>query len=228
MEDEQQSMKPTLRRINSAYLLHEFQHIFHFEKGFTYTIKGLMLQPGKTVREFILNDRSKAVKPVIFILVISTVVTLIFKNTGDNMYFFSKEQAHNRPFVEKAYEWFNHNIGYSFLILGIYITFWAKLFFRKHMYNFWELLIAFCYYIGQTLLITFTLVIVLKHTHIPFKVDLGKYIGFAYLFWATGQFFGEKKLINYVKSTFSVILGGLSFAVLTQVLIQLVAALIEK
>lgn len=104
MEDEQQSGKPTLKRINSAYLLHEFQHIFHFEKGFTYTIKGLMLQPGKTVREFILNDWSKAVKPVIFILVISTVVTLIFKNTGDNMYFFSKEQAHNRPLVEKAYE----------------------------------------------------------------------------------------------------------------------------
>lgn len=88
-------------------------------------------------------------------------------------------------------------------------------------------MIAFCYYIGQTLLITFILVILLKYTYIPFKDELGKYIGFAYLFWATGQFFGEKKLINYVKSTFAVILGGLSFAVLTQVFIQLVAVLFE-
>jgi hypothetical protein len=228
MEDDKLPVKPTLKRINSAYIWHEFQHIIHFEKGFPYTLKGLMLQPGKTVREFILEDRTKAVKPVIFILVISTVVTLIFKNTGDNIYFFSTEQFHHRKIVEKIYEWFNHNIGYSFLILGIYITFWAKLFFRKHPYNFWELLIAFCYYIGQTLFITFILIIVLKYTHLPFKDELRKYIGFTYLFWATGQFFGEKKLINYVKSTFVVILGGLSFALITSVLVQLVDLLIEK
>jgi hypothetical protein len=228
MEEEKLPVKPTLKRINSAYIWHEFQHIFHFEKGFLYTLKGLMLQPGKTVREFILEDRTKAVKPVIFILVISTVVTLILKNTGDNMYFFSTEQYHDRKIVEKIYEWFNHNIGYSFLILGIHITFWAKLFFRKHPYNFWELLITFCYYIGQALFITFILIIVLKYTHFSFKDELGKYTGFTYLLWATGQFFGEEKLINYVKSAFTVILGVLSFTLITEVLVQLVDFLVGK
>ncbi len=228
MEDEKLPVKPALKRINSAYIWHEFQHIFHFEKGFLYTMKGLMLQPGKTVREFILEDRTKAVKPVIFILVISTVVTLILKYTGDNIYFFSTEQFHHRKIVEKTYEWLNHNIGYTFLILGIHITFWTKLFFRKHPYNFWELLITFCYYIGQALFIIFILIIVLKYTHLPFIEDLGKYVGFIYLFWATGQFFGEKKLINYIKSTFAVILGGLSFTLITEVLVQLVDVLIEK
>jgi hypothetical protein len=228
MEDEKLRGKPTLKRINSAYIWHEFQHIFHFEKGFLYTMKGLMLQPGKTVREFIVEDRTKAVKPVIFILVISTVVTLILKYTGDNLYFFSTEQFHNKKIVVKIYEWFNHNIGYTFLIIGIHITFWTKLFFWKHSYNFWELLITFCYYIGQTLFITFILMISLKYTHLSFKDELSKYIGFVYLFWSTGQFFGEKKLINYVKSTFAVILGGLSFTVITEALVQLVDLLIEK
>ncbi len=226
MEDEQQTAKPNLKRINSAYIWHEFQHIFHFEKGFFYTIKGLMLQPGKTVREFILEDRTKAVKPVIFILVISTVVTLISKYGGDNMYFFSKELAHNKPLVEKIYEWFNHNLGYSFIIVGIYISFWTKLLFRKYRYSFWEILVVFCFYIGQTLLITFLLNNVLKLTGFSFQLDLGKYLGFMYLFWATGQFFGEKKLLNYVLSTFAVVFGGLSFMFVTQVLVQLAAAML--
>lgn len=228
MEDEKLPVKPTLKRINSAYIWHEFQHIFHFEKGFLYTMKGLMLRPGKTVREFILEDRTKAVKPVIFILVISTVVTLIFKYIGEDFYFFSTEQFHHRKIVVKIYEWFNHNIGYSFLILGIHLTFWTKLLFRKHPYNFWELLITFCYYIGQALFIIFILTIVLKNIPLPFKEGLNKYTGFAYLFWATGQFFGENKLINYVKSTFAVIIGGLSFTLITEVLVQLVDLLIEK
>jgi hypothetical protein len=208
MEDEKLPVKPTLKRINSAYIWHEFQHIFHFEKGFLYTMKGLMFQPGKTV--------------------ISTVVTLIFKYIGENMYFFSTEQFHNRKIVVKIYEWFNNNIGYTFLILGIHLTFWTKLFFRKHPYNFWELLITFCYYIGQALFIIFILTIALKYTRLSFKEELDKYVGFAYLFWATGQFFGEKKLINYVKSTFAIIIGGLSFTLITEVLVQLVDLLIEK
>lgn len=234
MENENLPVKPTLKRINSAYIWHEFQHIFHFEKGFLYTMKGLMLQPGKTVREFIVEDRTKAVKPVIFILVLSTVVTLIFKYIDENLYFFSTEQFKHKEIVVKIYEWFNHNIGYSFLILGIHLTFWTKLFFRKHTYNFWELLITFCYYIGQTLFIICILIIVLKYIQLPFKEELvnnwlgSKYIGFVYLFWATGQFFGEKKLINYVKSTLAVIMGGLSFILITQILVQLVDLLIEK
>lgn len=228
MEDEQQSIKPNLKRINSAYIWHEFQHIFHFEKGFLYTIKGLLLRPGKTVREFINEDRTKAVKPVIFILVISTVVTLILKSTGDKMYFWSTDRFNDRKIAENILEWFNLNIGYTFILVGIHITFWAKVFFRKHPYNFWELLITFCYYIGQTLLIFLILTLGLKYTNLYFKNELSKYIGVAYLFWATGQFFGETRLLNYVKSTCAVILGGLSFTLITEVLVQLVDLLIEK
>jgi hypothetical protein len=222
MADKNLPVKTPLKRINSGYIWHEFQHILHFERGFLYTMKGLMLQPGKTVREFLLEDRTKAVKPIIFILVISTVVTLVLKNTGDKMYFFSTDSFNNRETTGKIYEWFNHNIGYSFIIMGIYITFWVKLFFRKHPYNFWELLVSFCYFIGQSLFIFFILIMVLNNINLPFKVELGKYIGFIYLFWATGQFFGEKKFINYVKSTIAIILGGLSFMLITQVLVQLV------
>ena len=89
-------------------------------------------------------------------------------------------------------------------------------------------MITFCYFIRQVLFIIFILTIVLKYIHLSFKDELGKYMSFAYLFWATGQFFGEKKLINYVKSTSAVIIGGLSFTLITEVLVQLVDLLIEK
>jgi hypothetical protein len=48
-----------LKRIDGHYILHEIEHIFHFERGILYIIKELLIHPGQTVREFITDNRNR-------------------------------------------------------------------------------------------------------------------------------------------------------------------------
>src|SRR6478609_1967830 len=66
-----------LKRIDGHYILHEIEHVLHFEKGILYTIRELLVRPGDNVRHFITENRSRLVKPVIFIIVTSLIYTLV-------------------------------------------------------------------------------------------------------------------------------------------------------
>ncbi len=70
----------SLKRINGKYIVSEVGSVLNFEKGFFYTIKELLLRPGKTVQEFINRDRKRIVKPIIFLIICSLVYTLAEKN----------------------------------------------------------------------------------------------------------------------------------------------------
>ena len=62
-----------IKRINGHYIIHEIVHIFHFERGILYTIKGLITKPGQNIRNYLTENRSRLVKPVIFIIVTSFI-----------------------------------------------------------------------------------------------------------------------------------------------------------
>ena len=66
-----------LKRIDGHYILHEIEHIFHFERGILYTVRELLIRSGKTVREFITDNRNRLVKPIIFIIITSLIYTLV-------------------------------------------------------------------------------------------------------------------------------------------------------
>jgi len=66
-----------VKRINGKYLIHEIEHVLHFERGILYTLKVLLIKPGIHIRKFLSDDRSRLVKPVIFIIITSLVYTLI-------------------------------------------------------------------------------------------------------------------------------------------------------
>ena len=57
-------------------------------------------------------------------------------------------------------------------------------------------------------------------------MQVASFFGFVYMTWAVGNFFGKKKIINYVKALFAYILGMLTFfiiAILSGSLIDLLA-----
>jgi hypothetical protein len=66
-----------LKRINGHYIIHEIEHVLHFEKGILYTIRELLLRPGENVRHFITENRNRLVKPIIFIIITSLIYTLV-------------------------------------------------------------------------------------------------------------------------------------------------------
>ena len=71
----------SFKRINKKYILDELQYtLIHTNKGFLYTIKNLIKNPGKTARVFIEGDRINHYKPISLLFILSSISSvLMFK-----------------------------------------------------------------------------------------------------------------------------------------------------
>ena len=215
-----------LKRIDGHYILHEIEHIFHFERGILYTVKALLLHPGKTVREFINDNRNRLVKPIIFIIITSLIYTLVnnFYGNKNELIKFSGGEEMEESIVVILVKWVQQHYGYANLLWGLFVGFWAKILFKKYNYNYFEILILLCFVQGMFMLITALLISIIHITHIgPFSQ--GGLIPIGYITWAIGQFFDGKKWVNYVKAFISFVLGFGTFVLLlfsTGMLIDLI------
>lgn len=72
------------KRIDKKYVTDELQYLLiHTNKGFLYTIKKLVKNPGKTAREFINGNRVNHYKPILLTFVLSGISAFItFKIIG--------------------------------------------------------------------------------------------------------------------------------------------------
>lgn len=200
-----------LKRINGQYLINEIGSVLNFDKGILYTIRELILRPGKTIRQFIKEDRNRLVKPIVFIIICSLIYSIIQQifhfEDGYVGYSFEKESA-----ITSIFDWVSKNYGYSNILMGIFIAFWIKIFFREYNYNFYEILILLCFVmgIGMLLFAFFGIADSLVDLKI---IDKGYLIGIIYILWAIVQFFDKKKFMNYPKAIFSYFLGMLTFMI---------------
>lgn len=198
----------SLKRIDGHYIIHEIEHILHFERGILYTIKELITNPGQNVKSYLSENRSRLVKPIIFIIVTSLVYTVC------NHYFhwedgYVKFLDTKKSTTSVLFKWVQEHYGYANIIMGVFIAAWIKLFFKKYNYNFFEILILLCFVIGIGMLIYTVFGIVQGISHINL-MQIGAGVGFVYTTWAIGQFFDKSKLINFVKAFFAYILGMIS------------------
>lgn len=213
-----------LKRVDSHYVVHEIQHVIHFEKGIFYTIKELLIRPGENIREFITDNRSRLIKPTIFIIITSLIYTSI------NHFFHIEKgyinyQGPENSAVALIFEWVEGHYGYANIIMGAFIAFWLKLFFKKYDYNFFEILILLCFVIGMGMLIlaAFALIEGLTHKNV---LMISGVTGILYCVWAIGQFFDKRKVISYVKALFAYLLGTITLlilAILTGILIDVIS-----
>jgi hypothetical protein len=198
-----------IKRIDRHYIQHEIEHVLHFDKGILYTVKELVVRPGQNIKEFILENRNKLVKPIIFIIITSLIYTVIAHYFHIEEDYVKHKNAHTTT-TGLIFKWIQDHYGYSNIIMGIFIALWIKLFFRKHSYNFFEIVILLCFVmgIGMLILAFFTILQGL------IKIELAQpaiIISLLYSSWAIGQFFDKRKKINYVKSFFAYLLGFFSF-----------------
>lgn len=200
-----------IKRINGHYILHEIEHVLHFERGILFTIKELLIRPGQNVREFIVKDRSKLVKPIIFIIISSLIYTLITHFFHLKEEYISFNDTTN-PTANLIFKWFQGHYGYGNIITGVFIAFWLKLFFKKYDYNFFEILILLCFVIGISMLI-FSVFAILEGLTKLTLMKVSGMISIIYSSWAIGQFFDQQKWTSYFKAMVSYILGLLTFSV---------------
>lgn len=176
-----------IKRIDGHYIMHEIEHILHFERGILFTIRELLIRPGKSIRHFIAEDRARLVKPVIFIIVTSLIYTLIlhFFHIEDGAF---KLDETKQPVTSLILKWIEGHYGYANIIMGAVIAFWIKIFFKKYNYNYFEIIILLCFVMGMEMLIFSVFLIIQGLSNINLMVIAGC-VGIAYCIWAIGQFF---------------------------------------
>lgn len=210
-EPERNNNNEPLQRIDGKYIWDEISSVLNFEKGLLYTIKELLIRPGKTVRAFIQKDRNRLVKPIIFIIICSFIYSIVQQtfNFEDGYvgYSFVKESA-----INSIFDWVSKNYGYSNLLMGIFIAFWVKIFFGKYHYNFYEILILLCFLMGIGMLLFAFFGV--ADSLIDLKIiDKGYFIGIIYILWGIVLFFDKKKFMNYPKAIASYFFGVITFMI---------------
>jgi hypothetical protein len=129
--------------------------------------------------------------------------------------------------ILSIFKWISNNYGYANIFMAFLIAFWIKIFFRKHNYNFFEILILLFFLMGIGMLLFAFFGIISSIININVLDSGGAIIVFIYIFWGIGHFFGKKKITNYLKGLLSYIFGMISFALLT-LIIGLIIDLINK
>lgn len=209
-----QNLKP--KRIDGHYILHEIEHVLHFERGILYTVRELLIRPGENIKNFINENRSRLVKPIIFIIVTSLIYTLI-------NHFFHIEQSYIKIDGAKDSQfnainnWVQSHYGYSNIIMGGFIAFWLKIFFKKYDYNFFEILILLCFVLGMEMLM-FSVFAIFEGVTKYHLMQIAAVIVFVYFSWAVGQFFDKNKAMSYFKAFISYILGMITFGISIMIL----------
>lgn len=202
-----------LKRIDSKYVLHEIVHVLHLEKGIFFTIKELILRPGGTVRNFISTDRSRLVKPVIFIIITSVIYSICSHLAPHSEEHYTPLEKSILSDLKVVSDWIQHHYGYANIIMGIFITLWLKLFFRNYTFNFFEILVLLCFVmgIGMLLLSLSSIVEALSGLHLSLITQI---LSVIYCSWAIGQFFDKPRFGSYMKALAAYLTGMISYNVL--------------
>ncbi len=198
-----------LTRINGQYILSEIGSVLNFNKGILFTIKELLLRPGLNIQKFILDDRNRLVKPIVYIIICSLTYTILQQLVGFEDGYVAYSYSEN-VITTSIFEWVSENYGYANVLIAVFIAFWVKIFFRKYEYNFFEILILLLFMMGTGMLIFSFLGIVGSLINLEI-LDKMSIIGVLYISWGIGQFFDKGKKANYLKAFFSYVLGIFSF-----------------
>lgn len=199
-----------LKRIDGHYILHELEHMIHFEKGLLYTIKELLLRPGQSVKHFLVENRNRLVKPIVFLLIASLLYTLV-------SHYFHVEDGYvaykeGKPTATgQIFKWIQDHYGYANIIMGVFIAWWTKIFFRKYQYNYFEILILLCFVMGMAMLIFAFFSALEGLLHVP-MMQVSSLLGIGYCTWAIAQFFDKGKAISYIKAFAAYMLGMIAFS----------------
>ncbi|MDD3050958.1 MAG: DUF3667 domain-containing protein [Candidatus Cloacimonetes bacterium] len=203
-----------VERINGRYFLSEIGSILNLEKGFFHTIKELLIRPGHNIKLYISEDRSKLVKPILFIIICSLIYALFVQFFDFQDEYIDLQIDVSGSSVNLLFQWLTKNYGYLNILMSVFVAIWIQIFYRKYDFNIYEILIMLLYISGMQMLMFSFLGAVGSLTKTKVLSYAANLI-FIYAFWATGQFFDKRKILNYLKAPVSYLLGLITFFIVT-------------
>jgi hypothetical protein len=214
----------TLRRVDFRYIISEIGDVLHTKRGFFYTIKKILISPGDTVREFLIEDRYRLVKPITFLFITSLIYTLVshyFKIDAKDYQVppVGETEFLELPTANLLIQWIIDYQGYANLITSFFIAFFVKLFFRKSGYNLFEIFVLLCFISGIASF-CFSIILIFQGLTQVNLIQISSFISVIYYIWAIGHFFDKKKAISYIKATLSCALGLFIFCLIVMIVVM--------
>jgi hypothetical protein len=150
------------KRIDKKYIWEEVQYsVLHTNKGFLYSVKKIIKNPGKTAREFIDGKRVNHYKPILLVFVLSGISSFIsykvigLKEAMSEMY---SQENMNSQFMN---DYISFVSSYNSLVMLLFIPLIAiitKITFRKWGHNYYEHIIMNAYVLSFYTLLTMVIV----------------------------------------------------------------------
>jgi Protein of unknown function (DUF3667) len=158
------------KRIDRKYIWDEIQYtLVHVNKGFLYSIKNIIRNPGKTARAFIDGDRVSHYKPISLAFILATISAFISINVVqlykmmETVMINSKMNSH---FMQETMPVVNKYNAYAMLLFVPVVAIFTKFVFRKWGHNYYEHVvmnaIGVAHYLVITILILYPIVYFLK------------------------------------------------------------------
>ena len=205
-----------LKRIDSRYIIQEVGDFLFANKGMIYTIKKVLTSPGKSVRQFLTEDRYRFVKPITFLFITSLIYALAvyLSRIGIEDYYLQQlPEGIEFPTFNLIMSWIINYPGYSSILSGLFVAFLIKLFFRKSGYNLFEIFILMCFVSGISALFG-VVVLIFQGLTGSNLIHISSVISIVYYAWAIGQFFDRQKAVSYIKAFTACVLGYFLFGFL--------------
>jgi hypothetical protein len=203
-----------LEKIDRKYVIREIKATLFSDKGLVYTTKRLLLSPGEFVRYYMMENRSRYIRPTTYLIITCLIYTLasqFFK-----IDYLAQFETPDTPAINQIGRWMLENLGYLSILVELYMAFWIKLFFRKSGYNIYEIFVLLCYVSGIQVLFHTVALIPEAFIRSGF-ITVSTIISTLYSFWAIGQFFDGKKAKNYLKTVLSFIVGYIVIGIIGEI-----------
>lgn len=145
-----------MERITPAYLVHEiFQFFTHLQKGFLFTTRQLIVNPGETVVGFIKGKRKQYYPPISYFLVWISIYAL-------SLYRIQHLFGENRVIDYNDYFGPGTSTQYAVTHLAVVLTMvipfmalYFDLLFTRKRYNFFECIVVAVYCLGTVIFFQF-------------------------------------------------------------------------
>lgn len=203
------------KRIDKKYIWDELQYtLFHTNKGFLYSIKKILRNPGKTAMEFINGHRVNHYKPILLVFILSGIATFIsYKllklKVVMNEYFTQKNINSNQ-----MEDFMNFLSSYTSIIMLLMIPLFALstwIAFKKWGHNYYEHLVINAYILSFYTLISIIFIypVMYFYRHSPNVFFLITQISMLLvpfiLFWFFKEFYKNKLIKSIVLKVLAVI-----------------------
>lgn len=224
------------KRIDGKYLSDEIQYtLLHTNKGFLYSIKKIIKNPGKTAREFIDGNRVNHYKPILLAFVLSGISAFIsFKVIGlkDIM-----SQYYDNLHISSQFmnDYATITSSYNSIIMLLHVPFYAfitKLVFRKWGHNYYEHVVMTAYilsfYTLINIIILYPIIYFLKDSPavvIPLTSTSIMAIPFL-IVWFYKEFYPTKSLQSIILRVLLIILITIGFFMILMIILTIVAFIV--